>query len=189
MMKVKNVNKKYFNVFGGIVAIFFTSMFMVFIFMFILLMDIGDYFIYKNSVKTKEEMFQKFYEEQDEYQNLVMDMKEIFKDYGKEILLLNGKKEYEEYHINNRVLKDYPICMIAIEEENDNIIVTFEFKFCPQIYTYWGIYYSENGTPSTWGEGQLKYVNGIFEQEVKGAYKYETEEMSENWYYYQCWTR
>lgn len=54
------------------------------------------------------------------------------------------------------------INIISIDGKNQNgqLEVTLDFTFCPNPYNYWGIYYTENGEPSSW-RGNLEKVGGM----------------------------
>lgn len=77
--------------------------------------------------------------------------------------------------------------MLPIDE--GVIRIRFYFKYPPKPYSYWGIEYRDNGEPPTWGlEKPLEEEDGIY-TEVGSFYKFETEKITDNWYYFQCWTR
>ena len=72
-----------------------------------------------------------------------------------------------------------------MEEENQ---IDMLFDYAPVGYGYWGIYYSKTGEPADWGAGgELFEQDGIYVQ-LGSYFKYETEKLIGNWYYYQCAT-
>lgn len=162
--------------------------------MFIFL-RIDDYFKYKHSVSSKEEMFQMVIEEQEELELLVQEMKDRLDQSEKDFILYYSEKEgyankgYEENGLESELFDKYPIFSVSIDGKNQNgqLEVTLDFTFCPNPYNYWGIYYTENGEPSSWG-GNLEEVEGVL-TETGSYYKYETEKIVGNWYYWQCMTR
>ncbi len=150
---------------------------------------IGDHLTYKDSLKSKEDVFQMIYNNQEEYEKLVTDMINILEESEEKLILLDKKEEYVSYGIESSLLEDYPIISMSSRKREDNYIkVDFGFTFTPPMYNYWGVYYSESGNALDWGAGgELIEENGIFVQ--RGSYFiYETEKIIENWYYYQCRT-
>lgn len=175
---------------GTVLGVILLSIIILYLIGMAFVFDIGDCFIYRHSVSTKEEMQDMFYENQEEYEQLVSDAEEIRINSGEEFLLMSGKSDFKAYGLKSSVLKKFPIYMVTAKKENDEFEVSFDFKYAPNPYVYWGIYYRESGEPSAWGSGNLvEETDGLFIQELKGSYKYETEEIADNWYYYQCWTR
>ena len=150
---------------------------------------IWDYFIYNKSVSTKEDVFRMVEENQEEFERIVEDMKVLLEQSGENIIVLRGRCEYREKGIKSSLFKKYPICMLSIKNGDVDVIVKFYLTFCPKEYTYWGIYYTKNDEPSSWGDGTLEEDNGIYVQQIKGSYKYETEKITDHWYYFQCWSR
>lgn len=157
-----------------------------------MLFNVDDYLVYRNSLSSKEEMIQMFYDNREEYERLAKAAEKLREESGEDFLLMSGKKEFKENGLKSSVFKKYPVCMVTAKDNNENgKKVSFEFKFCPAPYIYWGIYHVENREPSGWGEGKnmQQEEGGGYVQELKGSYRYETEEMAENWYFYQCWVR
>lgn len=159
---------------------------------FIILYTIGgieDHLTYKDSLKTKEDVFRMIYDNQEEYEKLVSDMADILEESGVDFILLEKIEDYKAYGIESSLLKDYPIIYISPERhKNGYLEVDFSLTFTPPLYNYWGVYYSESGNALDWGAGgELIEENGIFTQ--RGSYFiYETEKIKDNWYYYQCRT-
>lgn len=151
------------------------------------LLDIGDYLLYKHSIRNKEEMIQMLKDNQEEYSRIAQEAEAMFLQSDKNVLIWDSRKEFNEAGLYSEIFNDYPIRVLSVDDAENGFIVEFSFAFCPNPYTYWGIYYTSNGEPSTWGQGELEEKNGIYTQ-VGSYYTYETEWIMDNWYYYQCMT-
>lgn len=186
------MNRRGIKIVKVIIAFFITVVVLILLFgvlsMFFLL-RIDDYFRYKHSVSSKEEMFQMVYDEQEALELLVQEMKGRLDQSEKTFIRYSEKAEYEENGLESDLFDMYPIIGVSIDSENPNgqFEVTLDFTFCPAHYTYWGIYYTNDGEPLSWG-GELDEVEGGF-TEIGSFYKYETEKIVGNWYYWQCMTR
>lgn len=155
---------------------------------FLMLIGVWDYFIYNKSVSTKEDVFEMVLENQMEFEKIVADMKVLLEDSNEDIIILDGREEYREQGIKSLLFKQYPISAVSVKNCDLVYEVSIHLQFCPKGYTYWGVYYTDDDEPSTWGVGTLEECDGIYTQE--GSYfKYETQRIVEHWYYYQCWTR
>ena len=153
----------------------------------VLFVEMGDHLLYKHSIRNKEDMIQMLKDNQEEYSRIAQEAEEIFLQSEKGILVLDNRKEYNEAGLYSEIFNDYPICSLSANDEENGIVVEFDFTFCPNPYTYWGIYRTPDGEPSTWGQGKLEEENGIYTQ-IGSYFKYETEKIIDNWYYYQCMT-
>lgn len=154
--------------------------------MFILL-RIDDHFKYKHSVLSKEEMFQMVIDDQEELELLVQEMKDQLDNSNAFIISYGEGVEYAGNEFQCNLFDEYPIIEVTAKRRNGEFKLTVHCAFCPNPYTYWGVYYTENGEPSSWG-GELEEVEGML-TEIGSFYKYETENIVENWYYWQCMTR
>lgn len=134
-------------------------------------------------------MFQMVIDEQEELELLVQEMKSRLDQSEKTFIRYSEKEEYKANGLESDLFDKYPIIGVSIDSENQNgqLEVTLDFTFCPAHYTYWGVYYTNDGEPSSWG-GELEEVEGVL-TEIGSYYKYETEKIVGNWYYWQCMTR
>lgn len=142
-----------------------------------------------SKILNKEEMFQ-FTIDNQEALNEIVD--EMIKYYGEEtaiVLYRNDGKMQKPNNIYN-LFKNFSVSSIAINNINENERLGISFAYVPKGYDYWGIYYSQTGEAANWGgEAELvEIVEGIYTQ-IGSYYKYETEKIIGNWYYYQCDTR
>lgn len=155
---------------------------------FLMLIGVWDYFVYNKSVSTKEDVFEMVLENQEEFEKIVAGMKTLCKDNQEHFILLEGRNEYRKQKIKSPLFKRYPISTVSVDSQEHGYEISIGLAFCPKEYTYWGVYYTDDDEPSTWGVGTLEEDDGVYTQE--GSYfKYETERIVEHWYYYQCWTR
>ncbi len=174
---------------GIIALVILTDILIISIAGFAMLMDVGDHILYRNSVRTKAEMFQMLNEHQEEYETLVDGMLDILEESGKDSIYIDGRREYKLNGLESRLFKKYPLYSISAKNVNNNTEVIFHFKFPPKPNSSWGIYYTQDGEPSPWGSvGELVEEDGIY-KEKGNYYKYETEMITGKWYYYQCFTR
>lgn len=160
---------------------------------FFFLFDIDQYLQYNFKISSKESLIEAFLENQSEFERIASEMKRIYESDNEHIIILRGRAEYREKGLESAVFKDIPISQLSIlDSENIGLEIAFgcASAFCPEDYTYWGIYYSESGLPRPWGEGELEMMGeGYYVHEVLGQFYYETEKITDNWYYYQCWCR
>ena len=188
MKKEKVVNDifltiKMFGIILGMLSLIMAVLFLAWLF------DLGDHIKYKHSVKTKEDVFQMMEEQQDEYLNLVHDMETIMEETGEKKISYN-RQEYYDSGFDSTLFKKYPINSVIASQNEENIIrVDVHFVFPPRPYEYWGIYYSSADIPFGWGgKGELVEENEMY-IEYGSYYRYETEKIKDNWYFYQCYTR
>lgn len=192
-MKNKDKVKVFFQVSGSTVAIVIAEILLVFLFMiglfFACLFGLGDYMNYRHSIKTKADVFQMLEEHETEYMDLAYNMETMLQESGENMISCN-KSEYQDKGYDSSLFKKYPICSVMAKEKDGELIqIDIDFVFPPNPYTYWGIYYSPTDEPLDWNGGrELQEDNGIY-TEYGSYYRYETERIKENWYYYQCYTR
>ena len=147
---------------------------------------IWDYFIYNKSVSAKEDVFRMVEDNQEEFEKIVEDMKALLEQSDEDIILLDGRREYRKNGIKSPLFKKYPIYSLSIKKRNGNFEIFLDLTFCPKEYSYWGIYYVENDNPSPWYMNvELEKKDTVYIQE-EGYFKYETEKITDHWYYYQC---
>lgn len=150
-----------------------------------------DNFTYWNTTKisNKEEMFQFVIDNEDELDQVVYDMES---QYGasddKVVILYKNDWELRDLPNVNKLFKNFSASNISINYIDKVNGIDISFSFVPKGYDYWGIYYSKTGEAADWGEGELIEQDGVYVQ-VGSYYKYETEKIVGNWYYYQCDTR
>ena len=169
------------------IVMIYISLICISVFGIVLFVEMGDHLIYKHSIKNKEDMIQMLKDNQEEYNRIAQEAEAMFLQSDKNVLIWDSRKEYNEAGLYSEIFNDYPIRVLSVDDEENGLIVEFDFTFCPNPYTYWGIYRSPDGEPSTWGQGELEEENGIYTQ-IGSYFKYETEKIIDNWYYYQCMT-
>ena len=166
------------------------------IFAFIaLLCEIGvillwlDTYTYWNTTKisNKEEMFQFVVDHQEELNQVVWEMDHYYEtsDIGS---LYKNDRELRALDNVNELFKKYSVDQIWIDHIDKEELVDISFKYVPKGYDYWGIYYSKEGEPNKWGSAEFsKFTeqDGIYVQ-IGSDFRYETEKIVGNWYYYQC---
>lgn len=188
MKKEKAINDihliiKMFCIMIAVMSLIYVVLFFAWLF------DLEDHIKYKHSVKTKEDVFQMMEEEQDEYLILIHNMETIIQEEGENEISCN-RTEYQDRGFDSILFKKYPIDLVVVSKNEENIIrVDVQFVFPPRPYEYWGIYYASTDVPFGWGgKGELEEENGNY-IENGSYYTYETEKITDNWYYYQCYTR
>ena len=145
-------------------------------------------FIFRSGIRleNKDAMFQFVLDNREKLEEIVLEMEELY-DAKNEYSILIDMFSYGKYKLKaaDELIEKYKISFISVKMENESYEVTFSFDSAPKGYTYWGVYYAENGKPSTWGEGKLVESDSLYIQ--KGSYYiYETEQIIDNWYYFQC---
>jgi|GEM_PF-2060799 len=156
-------------------------------------------FPYRNTtkIKSKEEMFQFVIEHQEELEQIVKDMEEASEVNEDDVILIYRDNalllDEERVKINSvsKMFKAFSIYRVAIAVYalEENFEVDFSFAYVPTGYDYWGIYYRSDDTVRFWNAGgEVQEENGVYTQ-IGSYYKYETEKIIDNWYYYQCDTR
>lgn len=159
---------------------------------FFFLLDIDQYLQYNFKISSKESLIEAFLENQSEFDRIAGEMKRIYESDNEYIILLRGRAEYREKGLESAIFKEIPISQLSIVDSEDiGLEITFGCApaFCPDDYTYWGIYYSDSDLPRSWG-GELESVSeDYYVCEAPGQFYYETEKIMDNWYYYQCWSR
>lgn len=175
--------KKVFVMVVGVVTLIFGAFFFVWLF------DFWDHIEYKHSVKTKEDVFQMIEERQEQYMDLVYNMETLLDENGVDWISCD-KTEYCAKEFESSLFKEYPIHSVVAKENEENVVfIDVQLLFPPKPYAYWGIYYSSSDMPFGWGgKGELIEEKGDY-VEYGSYYKYETEKITDNWYYYQCYTR
>ncbi len=155
------------------------------------------FFPYRNTtkIKSKEEMFQFVIEHQKELEQIVKDMGEACEMNGDDIIIIYRddtvllEKNSVEIDSVKKLYKNFSAARIDAVNSEDIFKVQFFFAYVSSGYDYWGIYYKSDDTVSLWWTGgEVQEENGVY-TEVGSFYKYETEKIIDNWYYYQCDTR
>lgn len=131
-------------------------------------------------------------EHQTELNELVSHMKEEYeRKEGEAIIIMIRQEEFntDEYIKKNSWLKRYRIRSISIHKIYEQYQVSISFMDAPLGYEYFSVYYAENDEPLGWGDDieLVEEREGIYVQ--RGSYYvYETEKITDHWYYYQCRT-
>lgn len=183
------------QVFIEVIGVTFATIvgFFLLIYLFILFLLYQDYFTYWNTSKihTKEEMFQFAIDNQENLEQVVEDIQELYIK-SKQIVLIDRNKKGDREKIESQSMDElfdtFAVYHISMTKKQENLHFNILFAFAPKGYDYWGIYYTQNGMPSPWGSSDMEEENGVYTQ-IGSDYKYETEHITGNWYYYQCDTR
>ena len=131
-------------------------------------------------------------EHRTELDNLVEQMKEEYeKEKRENKILLIDRNKFSTFNFLNdsKWLKQYRIVFIAIDKRDGTYTMDILFADSHSGYEYFSVYYSENDEPLGWEDGSAleEEKEGFFVQ--RGSYyAYETEKITDHWYYYQCRT-
>lgn len=147
---------------------------------------------YWNTIKisNKEEMFQFVVDHLEELDQVVWEMDHHY-ETSDVVVLSKNDRELRALDNVNELFKNFSVSNIAIDHIDKEKLVDISFAYVPKGYNYWGIYYSKEGAPNKWGNsefGEFTEQDGIYVQ-IGSYYRYETEKIVGNWYYYQCDTR
>lgn len=141
-------------------------------------------------ITNKEEMFQFVIDNQEELDQVVYEMVSHYGTSDDRVTILyKYDQELSSLDNVNELFKEVSATCIALNNVDEVRQVHISFDYVPDGFDYWGIYYSKTGGPADWWAGsELLEQDGIYVQSGS-FYKYETEKIVGNWYYYQCDTR
>lgn len=120
----------------------------------------------------------------------MQDVKGLFEE-GEKIRIDIDRDTYMKYQYfqADEIIRKYPIRSIEMVKTRENGYCFYmKFESAPQYYEYSGVYFSSSGKPVTWNNKE----NFVWERDddiyiEKGtSYRYETEQIIDNWFYYQC---
>lgn len=140
-------------------------------------------------LKDKEAICQVVLDNQEELEKIMGELEKLYDEKGEKWIFIQSDT-YTKYQFSqaDNLIRKYPIKSLDIEKiENNNNLFTIEFWSSVSGYEYCGIYYSVCGQPKTWS-GEEKYQwqkKGDTYIEYGSYYRYETEHIIGNWYYYQ----
>ena len=147
-------------------------------------------YINTTKITNKEELFQFVIDNQEELDQVVYEMISHYGASDDRVTIL-----YKYDHVLssldnvNELFNEVSAVRIAIDNMKEVKQVDILFDYVPDGFDYWGIYYSKTGGPADWGgERELLEQDGMYVQ-LGSYFKYETEKIFGNWYYYQCDTR
>ena len=144
-------------------------------------------------IKEKEDAYQFVLDNQKELEDLMKELEEFSEKEGKDWILI-ASETYLEYRFSgaDSLIRKYPINSLIIDKEKKNS-VEFSIAFWSSIsgYQYCGIYYSADDVPLTWSNEETDQWEQINETYIKYGpyYRYETEKIVDNWYFYQVHSR
>lgn len=144
-------------------------------------------------IKEKEDAYQFVLDNQKELENIMKKLEEFSEEEGEDWILIRSDT-YSKYHFSgaDSLIRKYPINSLVIDKEKENS-VEFLIMFWSAIsgYEYCGVYYSANGVPLTWSLEETDQWEQINETYIRyrSYYRYETEKIIDNWYFYQVHTR
>ena len=175
----------------------------IFFYMFIGICIVGilKYINYKNpfsfriasKIKEKEDAYQFVLDNQKELEDLMKELEEFSEKEGEDWFYIRSDN-YLKYHFSgaDSLIRKYPINSLVIDKEKKNS-VEFSIAFWSSIsgYQYCGIYYSADDVPLTWSNEETDQWEQINEIYIKYGpyYRYETEKIVDNWYFYQVDSR
>ena len=142
-------------------------------------------------ISNREEMFQFVLDNQEELSGIVDEMINLYEANDEKVIILdkNNEKEWKQLELQNvdDFFNGYFVKYISADTLHDGPIrVSILFALTPKGYDYWGIYYTEDGKPDDWGGGTELIKQGDTYVQIGSYYRYETEKILDNWYYYQC---
>lgn len=141
-------------------------------------------------ITNKEEMFQFVIDNQEELDQVVYEMVSHYGTSDDRVTILyKYDQKLSSLDNVNELFKEVSATYIALNKVDEVRQVDISFDYVPDGFDYWGIYYSKTGGPADWGgERELLEQDGMYVQ-LGSYFKYETEKIFGNWYYYQCDTR
>lgn len=147
-------------------------------------------YINTTKITNEEEMFQFVIDNQEELDQVVYEMVSHYGTSDDRVTILyKYDQEMSSLDNVNELFKEVSATYIALNKVDEVRQVDISFDYVPDGFDYWGIYYSKTGGPADWWAGsELLEQDGIYVQSGS-FYKYETEKIVGNWYYYQCDTR
>ena len=151
-----------------------------------------DTYTYWNTIKisNREEMFQFVVDHLEELDEVVWEMDHYY-ETSDIVSLSKNDRELQTLDNVNELFKKYSVNHIWIDHTDKEELVNILFAYEPKGYDCWGIYYSKEGAPNKWGSAEFAEFteqDGVYVQ-IGSFYRYETEKIVGNWYYYQCDTR
>ena len=138
----------------------------------------------------KEAICQVVLDNHKELEDIMGKLEGLYDEKGEKWIYIRSDT-YTKYQFSSadKIIRKYPIESIGIRktwENNSHFYISF--RTAPQGYEYSGIYYSVCGKPITWNYEE-KYQwqkEGDTYIEYGSSYRYETEQIVDKWYYYQC---
>lgn len=143
-----------------------------------------------SKLKDKEDAYKFVLDNQKELEDIMKELEELYKDEGEDWLYFESDT-YSKYHFSSAdsLIQKYPIKSFIVDKTKKNSICFFiEFWSSISGYEYCGIYYSMDGVLLTWSleeTHQWKQINETY-IEYGSYYRYETEKIVDNWYFYQA---
>lgn len=152
--------------------------------------NISSTYVKKIKIKNREEMFQFVINNQEELDQVIDEMVSNYGTSDERITILyKHDSELKSLEKVYELFEEVSAMRIAIDNMEEVKQVDILFDYAPSGSDYWGIYYSKTGDPADWWDGsELLEQDGIYVQSGS-FYKYETEKIVANWYYFQCDTR
>ena len=140
----------------------------------------------------REEVFEMVIEHQDELEQMTQEI-EVNWPEGIAVMIKEERKKKEDgLETMYTFMKHYAIDAISVSpihlenQEMDSVKrVKITLSFPPAGSTTWGFYYSESGEVDVMAlDGELIKIGDVY-RNSRGGYRYETELITDNWYYYQ----
>ena len=149
-----------------------------------------DAYTYWNTIKisNREEMFQFVVDHLEELDEVVWEMDHHY-ETSDVVILSKNDRELRALDNVNELFKNFSVSHIALNRTDNVKRVDISFVYVPKRYNYWGVYYTEDGEPADWGGSTKLEKQGDTYVQIGSYYRYETEKIVDNWYYYQCDTK
>ena len=144
-------------------------------------------------IKEKEDAYQFVLDNQKELEDLMKELEELYEEEGEDWFYIRSDN-YSEYHFSgaDRLIRKYPINSLVVGKRKKNSFI-FKIMFWSSIskYEYCGVYYSVDDIPLTWSNRETDQWEQINETYIEYGpyYRYETEKIVDNWYFYQVDSR
>mgnify|MGYP004453446503 FL=1 len=144
-------------------------------------------------IKEKEDAYQFVLDNQKELEDLMKELEEFSEKEGKDWILI-ASDTYSNYHFSSAdsLIRKYPISLLVIDKKKkDSVGFSIDLFSSISKYEYCGVYYSVDDIPLTWNlkeTNQWEQINETY-IEYGSYYRYETEKIVDNWYFYQVHSR
>ena len=171
---------------------------LLYMFIGICIIRILKYINYKNpflfritsKIKEKEDAYQFVLDNQKELEDLMKELEEFSEEEGEDWILI-ASDTYSNYHFSSAdsLIRKYPIAFLVIDKKKkDSVGFSIDFFSSISKYEYCGVYYSVDDIPLTWNHKETNQWEQINETYIEygSYYRYETEKIIDNWYFYQA---
>ena len=143
-----------------------------------------------SKIKEKEDAYQFVLDNQKELEDLMKEFEEFSEKEGEDRIFI-ASDTYSKYHFSgaDSLIRKYPIAFLVFDKKKkDSVDFSIDFFSSISRYAYCGIYYSADDVPLTWRSEETNQWEQINETYIEygSYYRYETEKIVDNWYFYQA---